>query len=426
VRSFYLAPEFLVPVGDRDDDAGPDERVSEIIDAVIENEHITTLGLWQTHFSDASVAHVARVLNSNPRITSLSIENPRRLTPAGLSALADALGPSKLRTLSLKIPPQSSTPTADGGADDAAAMRMRFDQALGRLFTAALRTSDQLRSITIAPTDTIADLRDGAGMGNLSYSLDALAQSLVANAGSIVSVDISGVQAWGDDEINSLLHALAWRGGEHTLTRLALTNTSCGDQGAMALAGFLKGSGTTTVLNTIELDYSNIGDAGVTAIAKAIKHQSLTPFQNQLRHLSLVNTPISTVGAVALLDALRHNRQVRAAKVRAATKAPEGSAEDHGTIPTSADIGFGLESIALRRTGHHVRTLQQEAKLPKIDKRLLQQIHKECALNRDDRLRSQALEKRHGGKIPSLELLGDDAGVAGASGTEDKPRHDEM
>ena len=66
------------------------------------------------------------------------------------------------------------------------------DKALGHLFTAALKTSDQLRSITIAPTDTIADLRGGAGMGNLSFSLNALAQSLVANAGSIVSVDISG------------------------------------------------------------------------------------------------------------------------------------------------------------------------------------------------------------------------------------------
>ena len=69
VRSFYLAPEFRVG-----HDSRPDERVAEIMDAVIENEHITTLGLWQTHFSDASVSQVARVMSANERITALSIE----------------------------------------------------------------------------------------------------------------------------------------------------------------------------------------------------------------------------------------------------------------------------------------------------------------------------------------------------------------
>ena len=177
------------------------------------------------------------------------------------------------------------------------------------------------------------------------------------------------------------------------------------------------------MLNTIELDYSNIGDSGVTAIADAIKYQYLTPFKNQLRHLSLVNAPISTTGAVALLDALRHNRQARAAKVRAVVDAPDSGGENKGEIPTSSDMGFGLESIALRRTGHQVRTLQQEAKLPKIDKRLLQQIEKECAQNRDDRLRSQALEERHGGRIPSIELL-DASG--GSTKEKEAPVHSEM
>ena len=99
VRSFYLAPEFLVEPGD-------DDRVSEIMDAVIENEHITTLGLWQKHFSDDSVANVARVLANNGRITSLSIENTKDLTHVGISELAAALESSKIRTLSLKLPPQ--------------------------------------------------------------------------------------------------------------------------------------------------------------------------------------------------------------------------------------------------------------------------------------------------------------------------------
>ena len=293
IRSFYLAPEFQVLDGE-------DDRLSEIMDAVIENEHITTLGLWQRHFSDNSVNLVARVLANNQRITSLSIENTKDLTHVGISGLAATLGSSKVRTLSLRIPPQAQDPEEIH----------RFDNALGKFFTAAIRTSDQLRSLTLAPTDMLADLRGGTA-GNLSGSADALGQALVANAGSLISIDITGLQAWGDGEMNNLMHSLAWRGGDHTLNRLAFTNTSISDLGANAVAGFLKSTVAMSVLNTIELDYSNIGDPGVQAIALAIKHQSKSPSKNQLRHLSLVNAPISTDGAISLLDAIRHNRQMR-------------------------------------------------------------------------------------------------------------------
>ena len=386
VRSFYLAPEFVAPgYASVDSDASPnDERVSAILGAAARNKHITTLGMWQSHFSDASIESVVQTLATSDSITSLSIENTRNLTDAGILKLADAIGTSKLRTLNVKIPPQDPE-----GSD--------IDKALAALLTSALKTSVHMRSITIAPTDLIGDL--SGGTGNLSTSLQALSQGLILNAGSLQSVDIAGVQAWGNHEINSILTSLVWRGAEHTLSRLSLSNTSCSNEGAFSIASFLKGSGTRAVLSTLELDYSKIGDAGVKKIAQALKTQSRLPEKNQIRRLSLANAPISTDGAVSLLDAIRHNRIMRDAAVRAAANAPDRA------IPSSKEMGFGIESIVLRRTGQHVQTIGQEKDIPKIDSRLLREIKKECQRNQKGRIRSEEVQEKHNGEIPSLELL---------------------
>lgn len=386
VRSFYLAPEFVASDTsnvDSDSSSG-DERVFDILDAAARNKHITTLGMWQSHFSDASIENVVRTLATSDSITSLSIENTQNLTDAGLLELAAAIGSSKLRTLNLKIPPQD--PEGPG-----------IDESLAALLTSALKTSNHMRSITIAPTNLIGDL--SGGTGNLSTSLQALSEGLITNAGSLQSVDIAGVQAWGNDEINSILTSLVWRGAEHTLTRLSLSNTSIANEGAMAIASFLRGSGERAVLNTLELDHSNIGDIGVKKIALALKTQSRLPEKNQLRLLSLANAPISTDGAVSLLDAIRHNRVMREAGVQAAANAPGGA------IPSSKEMGFGIESIVLRRTGQHIQTIGQEKDLPKIDSRLLREIRKECQRNQKDRIHSEEVQERHNGEIPSLELL---------------------
>lgn len=253
---------------------GPKSKISNygmtvVMEAIAENKHMITFGLWSEEANDHALTAVGNMLKTNAMITSISVDYAYKVTGVGVQAFGKALHHNHaLRTLSLKV----------GKTNDASMVP---------LFTALGKKENVIRMLTFATYSEEEDERFG------DKAAVVLAQSLKKNK-ELLILSLSHTNV-GDVGATGIFQALS----KHPeLNHLTLRNCTIGDPGAMMAGQYIA---SNPKLGELILDHNNFGNHGAAFIGEALVNNT------HLNTLSLVNAPMSDVGASAILQGLAGN-----------------------------------------------------------------------------------------------------------------------